>query len=155
MVYSVGEEQTMHALPDDIAMILAIFAPVFTQRAFAYAKVLMIGAILAPGRRTVSAALRIMGLGNDPHFQNYHRVLNRGVWSSRRACGAAHAAAPRSMAPTRAALVTEQLREAHDHVLGQPRRAGMRHEHRLHRRRHVQRRGCATWVCSSISSGSG
>jgi len=87
MVYSVGEEQTMHALPDDIAMLLAVFTPAFTPRAFAYAKVLMVGAILSPGRRTVSAALRIMGLGSDPHFQNYHRVLNRAVWSSRRAAG--------------------------------------------------------------------
>jgi hypothetical protein len=77
----------MHALPDDIAMVPAIFTPVFSPRAFAHAKVLMIGAVLAPGRRTVSAALRIMGLGNAPHFQNYHRVLNRAVWSSRQAAG--------------------------------------------------------------------
>ena len=45
--------------------------------------VLLIGAILAPGKRTVTSALRIMGLSQEPHFQNYHRVLNRAVWSSR------------------------------------------------------------------------
>lgn len=43
------------------------------------------GAILAPGQRTVTAILRIMGLSVEKHFQNYHRVLNRAVWSSREA----------------------------------------------------------------------
>src|ERR1700729_1693191 len=44
---------------------------------------LIVGAILAPGRRTVAAALRVIGLDRDPHFTNYHRVLNRNQWSSR------------------------------------------------------------------------
>lgn len=35
-----------------------------------------------PGRRTVTAILRILGLSGEVHFQNYHRVLNRAVWSS-------------------------------------------------------------------------
>ena len=43
---------------------------------------LLVGAILAPGKRTVTAVLRVMGLSDDRHFQNYHRVLNRAVWSS-------------------------------------------------------------------------
>jgi hypothetical protein len=34
-----------------------------------------------PDRRTVSAALRVMGLGQTGHFQRYHRVLNCAVWS--------------------------------------------------------------------------
>jgi hypothetical protein len=46
---------------------------------------LLLGAILAPGQRTVTAVLRIMGLSMEKHFQNYHRVLNRAVWSSREA----------------------------------------------------------------------
>jgi DDE superfamily endonuclease len=33
--------------------------------------------------RTVSAALRVMGLGQTEQFQGYHRVLNRAVWSGR------------------------------------------------------------------------
>jgi len=41
------------------------------------------GAILAPGKRTVTACLRVMGLSDEVHFQNYHRLLNRAVWSSR------------------------------------------------------------------------
>jgi len=36
---------------------------------------LVMGAILAPGKRTVSAILRVMGLHEQPHFQNYYRVL--------------------------------------------------------------------------------
>jgi hypothetical protein len=43
--------------------------------------VLIVGAILAPGKRTVTAALRVMGLKDDRQYQNYHRVLNRAKWS--------------------------------------------------------------------------
>jgi len=43
------------------------------------------GALLAPGKRTVSQLLRVMGLAEEPQFQRYHRVLNRAVWSSRQA----------------------------------------------------------------------
>ncbi|MCA1636073.1 MAG: transposase, partial [Acidobacteria bacterium] len=45
-------------------------------------QVLLVGAILAPGKRTVTSALRVMGLRRERHFQTYHRVLNRAVWSS-------------------------------------------------------------------------
>ena len=41
--------------------------------------------MLAPGKRTVTAALRVMGLSGEVHFENYHRVLSRAVWSSRHA----------------------------------------------------------------------
>jgi hypothetical protein len=44
--------------------------------------VLLAGAILLPGKRTVAAALRIMGLSSEKHFINYHRVLSRATWSS-------------------------------------------------------------------------
>jgi hypothetical protein len=47
------------------------------------ATILVVGAILAPGKRTVTACLRVMGLRDEVHFQNYHRLLNRAVWSSR------------------------------------------------------------------------
>jgi hypothetical protein len=45
--------------------------------------VLIAGAILTPGCRTVAASLRVMGLEQTPDFTNYHRVLNRNRWSSR------------------------------------------------------------------------
>jgi len=62
--------------------VISAFAPVFSKRVWQHAQVLLVGAILTPGRRTVTAALRMMGLSGDWHFQTYHRVLNRAVWSS-------------------------------------------------------------------------
>jgi hypothetical protein len=41
------------------------------------------GAILAPGCRTVSSALRAIGLDQEKRFHRYHRVLSRARWSSR------------------------------------------------------------------------
>ena len=59
------------------------FQPGFTAPTWQHVLVLIVGAILTPGRRTVAAALRVIGLDQDPHFTNYHRVLNRNQWSSR------------------------------------------------------------------------
>jgi DDE superfamily endonuclease len=61
---------------------LAPFAPLFSERVFRHARVLLIGAILAPGARTVSSALRAMGLEQEKRFHRYHRVLSRARWSS-------------------------------------------------------------------------
>jgi hypothetical protein len=47
--------------------------------------VLLIGAILVPGQRTVTSILRISGLCWERRFANYHRVLNRAAWSGRAA----------------------------------------------------------------------
>ena len=65
----------------DIIQLLMVFAQAFTVPTFANALVLLYGTILSPGRRTVTAALRAMGLADSPHFTNYHRVLNRTQWS--------------------------------------------------------------------------
>jgi hypothetical protein len=75
----------MHTLPTEYIMILEAFACVFSKRIWLHAQILLMGAILAPGQRTVTAILRIMGLSAEKHFQNFHRVLNRAVWSSREA----------------------------------------------------------------------
>jgi hypothetical protein len=40
------------------------------------------GAILTPGRRTVSSALRAVGLCQQKQFHRYHRVLSHASWSS-------------------------------------------------------------------------
>jgi len=63
--------------------LLAPFAPLFSRRVWQNAQVLLMGAILAPGRRTVSSALRAMGLDQQKRFHRYHRVLSRASWSSR------------------------------------------------------------------------
>ena len=65
----------------EIIQLLMVFAQAFTVPTFTNALILLYGTILAPGRRTVSAALRAMGLADSPHFTNYHRVLNRAQWS--------------------------------------------------------------------------
>jgi hypothetical protein len=70
-------------LPREIIAVLRCFAPVFSDRTWQWAHVLLVGAILAPGQRTVAAILRVMGLSGEAQFQNYHRVLNRATWSSR------------------------------------------------------------------------
>src|ERR1700692_1218516 len=75
----------MPALPPELASLLLAFQSLFSQRAWPCAQVLLLGAILSPGKRTVSSALRVMGLSTERHFQTYHRVLNRAVWSSRHA----------------------------------------------------------------------
>jgi hypothetical protein len=70
-------------LPAEITAFLAQFAPVFTPSVWYHAQVLVIGALLTPGQRTITAILSVMGLRQSRHFQNYHRVLNRARWSSR------------------------------------------------------------------------
>ena len=61
---------------------LIAFAPLFSKPVFKRVKVLLMGAILSPASRTVTNALRVMGLSQEKHFQTYHRVLNRAQWSS-------------------------------------------------------------------------
>ena len=81
----------MLTLPDAIVSLLIPFATLFTSptpgrgrgQAWRKAQVLLVGAILTPGQRTVAAALRVMGLSDDQNYARYHEVLNRAVWSSR------------------------------------------------------------------------
>ena len=69
-------------MPSEYTTILTSFARLFTKRIWEHAHILLIGAILTPGQRTVAAVLRMMGLDGEKHFQNYHRVLNRAQWSN-------------------------------------------------------------------------
>jgi len=71
----------MLTLPEEYNILFSHFQSCFSKRVWKLACVLLVGAILAPGKRTVTAILRIMGLSQEHHFQNYHRVLNRAVWS--------------------------------------------------------------------------
>jgi DDE superfamily endonuclease len=72
----------MH-LPSRFAAVILTFAPVFLQqRTWCHAERLLIGAILAPGKRTVTSLLRIVGLNRERRFVNYHRVLSRAAWSA-------------------------------------------------------------------------
>ena len=73
----------MHTLPAAMITLLAPFAPLFSRRVWQRALVLVAGTVLAPGKRTVCAALRAMGLRHTKRFGCYHRVRNRAKWSSR------------------------------------------------------------------------
>jgi hypothetical protein len=64
-----------------IIQLISVFAIAFTVPSFAKAQTLLWGTILAPGRRTVASAWRAMGLADEKHFTNYHRLLNRDHWS--------------------------------------------------------------------------
>jgi hypothetical protein len=71
----------MLSLPITFTSVIGIFVPVFSRPVWQHVKVLLTGAVLAPGKRTVTAILQIMGRSAAPDFQTYHRVLNRAVWS--------------------------------------------------------------------------
>jgi len=71
----------MLTLPSEFTAIILAFAPLFFNGVWRCALILLIGAILAPGKRTVTSALRVTGLSDERRFQMYHRVLNRAVWS--------------------------------------------------------------------------
>src|SRR5215208_7187095 len=62
---------------------LAPFAPLFSKRVWGHVQVLLAGTILAPGKRTVTSALRAVGLEEERQFCRYHRVLNRAAWSGK------------------------------------------------------------------------
>ena len=72
----------MPNLPIEIIVLMQPFTPVFSERTWDWVQVLVVGAILAPGKRTVTSVLRVMSMSDESQFQRYHRVLNRAVWSS-------------------------------------------------------------------------
>ena len=72
----------MPSLPASIISLLQPFAGLFAAPTWRKAQVLLVGAILAPGKRTVSSALQVLGLQEQRDFARYHHVLSRAVWSS-------------------------------------------------------------------------
>jgi hypothetical protein len=68
-------------LPHIIIDLIDPFAPCFYGvTTWVKAEILLIGTILTTGKRTVTAALRVMGLQDDTKFAQYHHVLNRAAW---------------------------------------------------------------------------
>ena len=74
---------TGHRVPNSLVTLLQPFRDAFTAPTWEHMLVLVMGAILVPGRRTVASALRVMGLGEAAGFAVYHRVLSHGHWCSR------------------------------------------------------------------------
>jgi DDE superfamily endonuclease len=75
----------MRTLPEGMIRVLVPFAPLFSKSVWGHVQVLIVGAILAPGKRTVASALRAVGLDNERRFCRYHRVLSRAKWSTQEA----------------------------------------------------------------------
>jgi hypothetical protein len=69
----------MPHLPARFAVVILAFAPLFVHRSWQHARVLLVGAILTPGRRTVASLLRITGHSRERHFVNYHRQVPAGT----------------------------------------------------------------------------
>ena len=71
-------------LPARFATVILPFATMFMQqRTWRHAQLLLLGALLTPGQRTICAILRMVGLRWERHFVTYHRVLNRAAWRDR------------------------------------------------------------------------
>ena len=75
----------MPPLPPEFLTRVMSFGPLFSEPVFRRPLTLLAGAILTPGRHTVTNALRVLGRQHTPHFHNFHRVPNRARWSSRKA----------------------------------------------------------------------
>ena len=75
----------MLKLPEHIITLMQPFCPLFREPTWRKAQILLIGAILTTGARTVTACLRVMGLSQETDFAKYHQVLNRAIWSPRQA----------------------------------------------------------------------
>jgi hypothetical protein len=73
------------SLPPLFLSFFNTFAPLFSDPVWRHAQVLLTGAILAPGKRTITSCLRIVGRSADRRFVNYHRVLSRARWRGREA----------------------------------------------------------------------
>lgn len=62
-------------------MLLQEFAPAFSESVFDRWVILLLGAILTTGRRTVQNILRTVGPIAAGHFSSYHRVFSKRRWS--------------------------------------------------------------------------
>ena len=65
----------MRTLPTTMIRLLAPFAPLFSERVWQHVQLLLVGAMLAPGKRTVASALRAVGLEEERRFCRYHIVF--------------------------------------------------------------------------------
>ncbi len=61
----------MRTLPETMIRVLNPFAPLFSRRVWQHVQLLLVGAILAPGRRTVASALQAVGLHGERRFCRY------------------------------------------------------------------------------------
>ena len=58
------------SLPAEMIVLRAPCAQLFSARGWLHAQVLVLGATLAPGKRTVTSCLRVRGVAWERHFTN-------------------------------------------------------------------------------------
>jgi hypothetical protein len=80
LVASMPRETAMLPLPARLAGIIVVFAPMFVHHPWRHAHILLVGAIVTPGRRVVTSVLRIMRRAQMRRFVNVYRILNRAAW---------------------------------------------------------------------------
>ena len=90
----------MFTLPAEVEAVGVAFASLFTRPSWRRAQALLGGVLLAPFDGTITAALRALGLGADPHYSNSHRLLNRARWSARQGAGVLLGLLVRAFAPS-------------------------------------------------------
>jgi hypothetical protein len=69
-------------IPDEFLFFIRSYAGLFSKPVFAHVQLLLAGAILARGKRTVCSLLRMIGLSQEKNFHKYHRVLSLARWSA-------------------------------------------------------------------------
>jgi hypothetical protein len=72
----------MPTLPSEFLTVILPYVSLFCKRVFVHVQLLIAGAVLAPGKRTISSVLRIVGLSQHKAFHKYHRVLSHAHWSA-------------------------------------------------------------------------
>ena len=77
----------MFRLPIEFLRLIIPYRMLFSKSVFNLAVSLLVGAILATGKRTVTSALRMVGLSEEGNFPKYHRVLSLSKWSAKQASG--------------------------------------------------------------------
>ena len=75
LVASPPKDTAMLSLTAHFAGLILAFGPLFVHHSWRHAHLLLVGAILTPGRRTVTSSLRIMGLAQERLSMNAHRIL--------------------------------------------------------------------------------
>lgn len=81
------DQYAMFDFPIEFLRLIIPYKMLFSKSVFRLAVPLLTGAILATGKRTVTSALRVIGLSEERNFPKYHRVLSLSKWSARQASG--------------------------------------------------------------------
>jgi hypothetical protein len=68
-------------IPQILRVWMQAFRSQFTIPSWEHVLVLIMGTVLAPGKRTISACLRMTGRAGTPRFSRYHQILNRARWN--------------------------------------------------------------------------